>query len=110
MEGGRWRKVPPLVEGGGGGPGGTCTQVQTITFVVLAILASVGIAMIGYTIKRVDDVNEKLSGLPKQIGSELRDITKTVAESITAAKQQAPQVILLPAPAPVPTPPQKAPN
>lgn len=54
---------------------------------------------------RIENVNSKVSGLqdqvqqlPDKINAGLRDITKTLAESITAAKQTPPQVILMQAP------------
>jgi hypothetical protein len=53
---------------------------------------------------KIEKLAERQIELPGKIGAELRDITKTLAESITAAKQTPPQVILLPAPQP-PTPP-----
>jgi hypothetical protein len=61
-----------------------------------------------YGISRIDSLNDRVNALPNQISGDLRDITKTLAESITAAKQQPPQVILMPSPAQqapaVPTP------
>jgi hypothetical protein len=82
-------------------------QLQTVTFVVLAALTTVVIGLVGYNLKRTDDLSEKLSSLPKQISTELRDLTTTLSGAITASKQTPPQVILLPAPAPQPPPEPK---
>lgn len=79
------------------------------------VLAVVGLLMLVllYGISRIDTLNDRVNALPGQISGDLRDITKTLAESITAAKQQTPQVILMPAPvqqapvAPAPATPQK---
>lgn len=63
----------------------------------------VGAFVIGfgvYTLQRIDTLDSKVANLPSQISSDLRDITKTLATSITATKQTPPQVILVPAPAP----------
>jgi hypothetical protein len=51
--------------------------------VVAAILIGVGV----YGIKKTEDLSKKVDALSGQISSELRDITKTLAESITAAEQ-----------------------
>ena len=57
------------------------------------------------TLQKIDILDDKVNKLPGQINSEIRDITKTLADVITATKQQPPQVILMPAPpAPAPKP------
>jgi hypothetical protein len=76
------------------------TQLLVSIGVVAAFVVGFGI----YTLQRIDTLSDKVNDLPGKISSELRDITKTLAESITAAKQTPPQMILLPAPQP-PTPP-----
>ena len=69
------------------------------------ILAAFIIGFGVYSLQRMDNVQRDVSALPSQISAEMRDITKTLAESITAAKQMPPQVILIPAPQlPQPTP------
>lgn len=80
---------------------------QTQLLVAVGIVAAFVIGFGFYTIQRVDALNEKVNAIPAQISSDIRDITKTIAESITAAKQQPPQVILLPAPSPPPPNTQK---
>ena len=54
---------------------------------------------------RLDKLTERTIELPSKVGAELRDIAKTLADSITAAKQTPPQVILMPAPQGQPVPP-----
>jgi hypothetical protein len=67
--------------------------------IVLAALAFLG-DQITHVDGRVEALQTKVDALPGQISSDLRDITKTLAEAITASKQQPPQVILVPTPAP----------
>lgn len=63
--------------------------VATFTTVILVVLVTVGIAVSGFTLNRVDRVGDKIDRLP----SELHSIANTLAGVITAAKQQ-PQVIV----------------
>jgi hypothetical protein len=74
--------------------------VGALAAVVVAAVVGFGI----YELQRIDQVgdrltalNDKVNELPGKISAELRDVTKTLAESITAAKQQ-PQIILMPQP------------
>lgn len=127
----RRRDDPPALAVGGGGPHDTGmfderigrlegaveglrhSQNLTIgaTVGVGAILAAVVVGFGIYTLQRVDALADKVNALPGQISAELRDITKTLAESITAAKQAPPQIIVLPAPNPSPPqPPQQPPK
>ena len=48
---------------------------------------------------KISSLSEQVSALPEKINANLRDLTKTLAEAITAAKQTPPQIILMPAPA-----------
>lgn len=90
---------------------------QTLTFAGIGLVVALLLGASIYTFNkldgintRMDSLNEKVNALPKQIGSELRDITKTLAEAITASKQAPTQVILLPAPQPkAPDQPEKKP-
>jgi hypothetical protein len=79
-------------------------HTQSITVGVIAFFGAILIFLGGYTIRkldqtniRVDQVSQRVGDLPGKISSDLRDITQTLATSITAAKQQPPQVIILPA-------------
>jgi outer membrane murein-binding lipoprotein Lpp len=63
-----------------------------------AILVALGI----YSLQRIDTISDRVSALPSQVGSELRDLTKTLADVIIAAKQTQPTT----AP-PIPPTPQK---
>jgi hypothetical protein len=86
---------------------------QTQLLVAVGVVAAFVIGFGFYNLQRIDQVNDrvdrlsdKINELPGKISSELRDITKTLAESITAAKQQPPQVILIPTPQQPPNPPK----
>ncbi|QNQ39380.1 hypothetical protein [Brucella intermedia] len=59
--------------------------------------------------QRVDALSTQIETLPSRISSNLMEINRTLSEAITASKNQAPQVILVPAPA-VQQPPQTTPN
>ena len=65
---------------------------------IIVVLVSIGLGIGVYELQRLDQLSERVNALPGQISSDLRDITKTLAESITSAKQQPPQVIIMPAP------------
>jgi outer membrane murein-binding lipoprotein Lpp len=77
---------------------------------LVAALVTIGVAaVIGfgvYELQRIDQLSEKVNELPGKISADLRDLTKTLAQSITAAKQQPPQVILIPTPQQSPSPPK----
>jgi hypothetical protein len=80
---------------------------QNVMLGAIGLLVAIVVGLGVYGITRLDQLSDRVNSLPGQIGAELRDITRTLAESITAAKQQPPQVILLPAvPQQTPTPPQ----
>jgi len=85
------------------------TRVQDFTLLsvlgVGGILAAFIVGFGIYGLTRMDQLAEKTSAIPGQISAELRDTVRTLSEAITATKQQAPQVILLPAP-----PQQQAPQ
>jgi len=80
-------------------------SMQTVTLSVLALTVTLVIAFGVYGQKRVDDLSDKISGLPGQISKDLRDLTNTLSSAITASKQQPPQVILMPI-SPQPQPPE----
>jgi hypothetical protein len=71
---------------------------------ILVGMTGIGAIFSFYLLGRIDTLSDRVTALPSQINSELRDISKTLAQSITAAKQTPPQVILMPAPTLVPTP------
>ncbi len=58
--------------------------------IVVAILVFLG----GYVLVRMDQLTDKVNDVPDKINAEMRDITRTLADSITAAKQVPPQVLL----------------
>lgn len=71
---------------------------------MLAIVAGVVVGFGIYELQRIDQVSKEVGDLPGKISGDLRDITKTLSEAITAAKQAPTQVIMVPAPLPPPTP------
>jgi outer membrane murein-binding lipoprotein Lpp len=71
-------------------------QSMLLGAVGLVLTVLVGVSV--YGLNRLDQINTRVTELPSKISSDFRDITKTLAEVITAAKQQQPQVILMPAP------------
>lgn len=79
---------------------------------VLALLVVGGISFLGIQVTRIDghsaSLETKVDELPGRIDTNLQNLTRTLADAITAAKQTPPQVILVPAPAP--TLPQPAPS
>lgn len=80
---------------------------QNLTVGIVSLVALVLIGLSVYELQRLDSLSDKVSALPGQISSDMRDLTKTLADAITAAKQQPPQVILMPAPPPQPAQPQQ---
>ena len=85
-----------------------------VSITVIAAVLIGGVAFIGVQIARVDArvsaLSEKVDGVPDKVSANLRDLTNTLAQTILAAKQAAPQAIVLPAPQPSapqerPTPP-----
>jgi hypothetical protein len=83
---------------------------QNLTLGGLTILVAVVLGGFGYMLNRIDALDNRVVELPTKISAELRDISKTLAESIAAAKQQPPQIILMQAPAPQLPPSPRAPQ
>lgn len=91
-------------------------QSQSILLTALGIFAAIFIGLIAvvatfqvFTFQKVDALSDQLSQLPDKIESRLQNIATTLSSAITAAKQQPPQIILMPVP-PQPLPqstPQK---
>ena len=71
----------------------------TTTTAVLAIVISILSGLMIYELTRLDKIQDKIDDLPGKINTGLQQTISTLSASITAAKQQAPQVILVPAPA-----------
>jgi hypothetical protein len=61
-----------------------------------AILAGLGV----YGLQRIDTLSDRVNALPSQISSELRDLTKTLADVIIATKQTQPMTSSMPPPPP----------
>lgn len=64
---------------------------------VLAAVAIV-VALQAFTYSRVDRVESKVDALPGQISSDIQGLTRTLSSAITAAKEQPPAVVVVPAP------------
>jgi hypothetical protein len=75
-------------------------RVQDFTLVAVLGVGAIIVTFSVYGLQRFDQLSEKVNDMPNKISAELRDITKTLATSITASKQQVPQVILIPYPPP----------
>ncbi len=83
---------------------------QSMTLGAVGILAALAIGFGVYMLQRLDTLTGQVNAIPDQINSNMRDITKTLAESITAARaSQPPTVIVVPGPGSgsLPTSPQK---
>jgi hypothetical protein len=71
---------------------------QTMLLAAVGLVLTVLLGFGFYGMNRFDRTDNRIEELPGKISSDIRDITRTLSEAITASKQQAPQVILLPAP------------
>ena len=91
---------------------GQIESLRLIATVIVAVMLG-GFAFLGVQIARVDSrlsaLSEKVDALPGRISGDLTDLTRTLAASITAARQVPPQVLLVPAPAPRQEAPPAAP-
>ena len=76
-------------------------HAQNMTLGVLGLTVALGVGFGVYILQRIDQLDGKVNALPDQINANLRDITKTLADSITAARSdRQPTVIVLPPPSP----------
>jgi hypothetical protein len=75
-------------------------HAQNLTVGVVAVFAAVMIGLMVYTLQRIDQLSDRVADLPGKISADMRDLTKTLADTITAARQ----------PAPLPSLPQLAPQ
>src|SRR5262245_52482508 len=66
-------------------------QMLDLTVLSVGAIGAVLIALTIYALIRIDSVADRVNKIPSEISADLRDLTKTLAESITAAKQQPPQ-------------------
>lgn len=73
-------------------------QSQGHLMASVAIVAAFVIGFGVYQLQRLDQLGDKINEVPSKISADMRDLTKTLAASITAAKQQPVQVIMVPAP------------
>jgi hypothetical protein len=99
----RLAKVEGIVEGLGRTQEFTLVAVIGVGAIIAAFVIGFGI----YSLQRIDVLNDKVNALPSQINSDLRDLTKTLADVIIATKQaqQSP-----PTPQTPPQPPPQQPK
>ena len=71
---------------------------QEHTFLAVLGVGAILAAFMIYGLNRLDVLSDRVSDIPSKVGVELKDTVKTLSEAITAAKQQAPQIIVMPAP------------
>ena len=78
--------------------------------VVMAIMMTMmigGVAFLGVQVTRADSklsglseqvtvLSERVTALPGQINANMRDLTKTLAEVISASRQSPPQIVVMP--------------
>jgi hypothetical protein len=80
-------------------------HAQNLTVGAVGLLAAMGAILtaivIGfgiYELQRIDQLSDRVADLPGKISTDLRDLTKTLADTITAARQPAPLPQLAPQP------------
>jgi hypothetical protein len=73
---------------------------QTITLSAIGLVSALLLALASYSLVKIDTLNNRVTELPAKISSDIRDITTTLSQAITASKQQPPQVIFMQAPPP----------
>lgn len=90
---------------------GDLKQSQMMLITLNGVIAAIVAILLGlaiYTLTKLDQTGDKIDKavertveLPGKIGAELREITRTLADVITASKQAPPQIIVIPAPVPL---------
>src|ERR1051326_3559260 len=85
--------------------------VRPMTITVASVLLAALVFVIGVLASQVHDLNAKFDAIPQRLTDEFRAMraemaaqTSAIANSITAAHQNAPTVYVVPAPAPAPSP------
>lgn len=86
--------------------GGLKDRLTLMTAIIGFILATL-LALGAYSLNRMDRIEDKINDLPGKINANLQQLTGTLANSITAAKQTPPQVILMQSPQPAPAKPSR---
>jgi hypothetical protein len=94
-----WERTERLEEALGG-----LRRSQNWMFGTIMVLTIFVVGFGVYELQRMNDLGEKTIALPREIRSDLHDLTKTLAESSAAAKQQTVQVTMSPPPQQQPTP------
>jgi hypothetical protein len=60
---------------------------QNLLVGIVSIVALIVIGFGVYELQRIDQLGDKVAALPQEINTNLLNLTKTLADSITAAKQ-----------------------
>jgi hypothetical protein len=88
---------------------GEVSSFRVLFAAIIAILLG-GFGFLGVQVTRTDNrisaVAADVQGIPGKIHDDLLNLTRTLADSINAAKQTPPQVLLMPVPGPQPAPPR----
>ncbi|HEV7877565.1 hypothetical protein [Bradyrhizobium sp.] len=71
---------------------------QTILLGAVGLVLTVLIGFGFFGMNQLNQLNARVNELPAKVGADIRDLTKTLSEAITASKQQPPQIILMPTP------------
>lgn len=103
-------RMPPPGDGGGdtnamrdrltrleGVVAGLADRVTTLT-VVLGFLLTALLGVTTYAVTRMDKLEDKIDDIPGKLANSNRDLITTLSSAITATRQQAPQVLLVPNP------------
>lgn len=92
---------------------GALDAYKLLFTLIMAVLIG-GFAFLGVQSIRMDGriagLSADVQALPGKINGDLQSLTGTLAETIAAAKQTPPQIILMPAPPSFPTPGTAAPG
>lgn len=92
---------------------GAVDSFKLLFTVIIAVMLG-GFAFLGVQLTRVDSKVSSLTGdvqaLPGKISGSLTDLTRTLSDAITAARQAPTQVILVPSPTGRPEQPSAAPS
>ena len=102
----RVSKVEGAVEGLKGAIDALRWVIGILALVVIGGVSFLGILLV-ITNNRMVNIESKVDALPEKINSNLQNLTTTLSTTITASKQQAPQVILV-QPSTVQSPPTAA--
>lgn len=76
---------------------------HTLLMSCIGLVSALLLALGSYTLVKLDQLSSRVGELPSRITTDIQALTSTLSQSITAAKQPQPQVILIPPPPSSPT-------